>query len=186
MKFILASKSQRRIEILKRNNYLFKITPAKIEEKSYYQLPHMIVKQLSYAKALSVAIKNPNMPVLAADTIVYCKGRIIGKPKNKKEAFKMLKFQSGKWQSVYTGVSLIWIKKNIYLCDWEKSRCYMKKIDNQKLTEISSKHLDKAGGWAVQDGNDLLIKKIKGRYDNIVGLPMNIVRKFFKKADIKK
>lgn len=178
MKFILASKSPRRIELLKRNGFSFIIKPANIHEKSSYKKPELIVKELAYKKALNVAKNNPKIPVLAADTIVYCKNKVIGKPKSKKEAFNFLKFQSGSWQSVYSGVCLIWISKNIFLCDFEKSKCYMTKLSNDEIKNISSKHLDKAGGWAVQDGNDLLITKIKGRYDNIVGLPLNIVKKF--------
>lgn len=181
MKFVLASKSPRRIELLKKNGFSFIIKPAKIVEKSSYKKPQLVVKELAYKKALSVAKNNPKIPVLSADTIVYCKNRVIGKPKNKKDAFRILKLQSGSWQSVYSGVCLIWLNKNIFLCDFEKTRCYMRKLSNDEIKKISSKHLDKAGGWAVQDNNDLLITKIKGRYDNVVGLPLNIVKKFINK-----
>lgn len=175
---ILASKSPRRIEILKKNGIKFKVLPAEIDENTSYRKPHLMVKELAYKKALSVALRHPDSPVLAADTIVWCNGKVIGKPRNKKESYKMLKFQSGKWQSVYTGVALIYINKKIFLCDYEKTRCYMRKLSEKELKNIAGKHLDKAGGWAVQDENDLLITKIKGRYDNVVGLPMNLVKKF--------
>lgn len=178
MKFILASKSLRRIELLKKEGYHFIVKPANINEKTSYKNPKLIVKELAYKKAITIAKKYPNIPVLSADTIVYCKNKVIGKPKNKNDAFNLLKLQSGSWQSVYSGVCLIWISKNIFLCDFEKSKCYMRKLTNDEIKKISSKHLDKAGGWAVQDGNDLLITKIKGRYDNVVGLPLNIVKKF--------
>ncbi len=184
MKFILASSSPRRREILKKRGYKFKIIPSKIKEISKYKKPHLVVIELAQKKAENVSQSYPDTAVLAADTIVFCDGKIIGKPKNEKEAYKMLKFQSGKWQKVYTGVALIWKKKNIKMLGYEKTLCYMRKIDEKKLREIFRKHLDKAGGWAVQDKNDMLITKIKGRYDNVVGLPMNLVEKFFKKAGL--
>jgi septum formation protein len=180
MIFILASKSPRRIKLLKENGYKFKIIPSNISEKSDYKRPDLLVKDLAYKKALSVAQKYPSSVILAADTVVYCCKKIIGKPKNSDDALRLLRLQSGRWQSVYTGVAFICLKKNIFLCDYEKSRCYMKKMTTERLKDIASKHLDKAGGWAVQDKNDYLITKIKGRYDNIVGLPMNLVNKFFK------
>ncbi|MGC8729246.1 MAG: nucleoside triphosphate pyrophosphatase [Elusimicrobiales bacterium] len=180
MRLILASESPRRKKILKENGINFKAIPAKIREKTRFKRPHLIVMDLSYKKAKEISKKFKNIPVIGADTIVYCSGKIIGKPKNKKDAFKLLKFQSGKWQTVYTGITLIWEKKAIVISEYEKSYCYMKKMDDEKLKAISTKHLDKAGGWAVQDKNDILITKIKGRYDNVVGLPMNIVNKFLK------
>jgi septum formation protein len=180
MSFILASKSPRRIEILKKNKIKFKIIPARIKEETDFKKPNLIVMNLARKKALYVASRNPDKPVIAADTIVYCKGKIIGKPKNKDNAMRFLKTQSGKWQRVYTGVCLMWLDKNIEICDWEVSQCYMRKLKDDEIKEIASKHLDKAGGWAVQDGKDMLIAKIKGRYDNVVGLPLNIVKKFIK------
>ena len=181
MKLILASKSQRRIEILKKWGYKFKIIPAKIDEKTKYKRPHLIVTDLALKKASYVAKKNPDDLVIAADTIVYCNGKIIGKPKNKKDAKRLLRLQRGRWQSVYTGIAVISIKKNIRIVDYEKSMCYMRQITNQEIDKISSKHLDKAGGWGVQDKNDALITKIKGSYYNIVGLPIEKLNKILKR-----
>jgi len=180
---ILASKSPRRIDILKKNKIEFKIIPAKITEISRYKRPDLMVKELAYKKALKVAMSNRDNPVLAADTIVYLKNKVIGKPENKKEALKLLKLQNGKWQRVYTGVALIWLEKEIFLCDFEVSRCLARKLNESELKKLSGKHLDKAGGYAVQDENDYFIKKIEGDFDNVVGLPMNIVRKFLKKIN---
>jgi len=178
---ILASSSPRRIEILKKNKIKFKTEFPNIKEESSFKKPDLIVKELALKKALYIANKYKDNPVLAADTIVYCNRKIIGKPKDERDAFKILKILNGRWQKVYTGISLIWIKKNIFLCDFEKSSCLAKKLSNSELKNIASKHLDKAGAYAVQDKDDYFIKKILGRYDNVVGLPMNIVRKFLKK-----
>lgn len=180
MNLILASASKRRKEILKKNGFKFKVVVGGVEEKTKYKRPCWIVKDLALKKARYVAEKYPDDIILAADTIVYCCKKVIGKPRNHHQAFELLKLQSGKWQKVYTGVALVIKNKNIELVDFEKSSCYMKKMDEKTLKKISKRHLDKAGGWAVQEKKDRLITKIKGRYDNIVGLPMNKVKKLLK------
>lgn len=181
MKIILASASPRRKKILKEMGIKFKIIPPKIKEETSYKKPHKIVMELSKKKALSVAKKYPSSVVIGADTIVYCRGKIIGKPKNPKEAERFLKIQSGRWQAVYTGITVAYLKKNIILTDYEKSLCYMKRLSSKEIKEISHKHLDKAGGWAVQDKNDKLITKIKGDYTNVVGFPIKLVKRLLKR-----
>lgn len=186
MTLILASGSERRVKLLKKEGIEFEQILSKIKELTNYIRPSAIVQELSLKKAKSIAQVYPDRPVLGADTIVFCKGKIIGKPKSLKDAMKMLALQNGTWQSVYTGVSLVWISKNLFLTDYDISKCKARKLPKSMLKEIALKHMDKAGGYAVQDSNDLFIERIKGRYDTVVGLPMNIVRKFLKKAKIKK
>ncbi|NLI09177.1 MAG: septum formation protein Maf [Elusimicrobia bacterium] len=181
---ILASQSERRIDILKREKIKFKVFPSKIEEKTFYKKPSLMVKDLAVQKALAVSAIFPDNPVLAADTIVYLGGKVLGKPKNKKDAFKLLKFQNGKKQSVYTGVCIIWRKKKIKISDFEKSYCYARKLSQKELKALAGKHMDKAGAYAVQDTKDEFIKKIEGDFDNVVGLPMKLTRKLFKKAGL--
>ncbi|MGC8867794.1 MAG: Maf family protein [Elusimicrobiales bacterium] len=181
MKIILASASPRRRKLLKDMGFRFKVIPPNVEEKTHYKRPHLIVCDLSRKKAISVATKHPNAAVIGVDTIVYCKGRIIGKPKNVFEAKRLLKIQSGRWQSVYTAITLAYLKKNIILTDYEKSICYMRKLSEKEISKIAPKHIDKAGGWAVQDKDDLLIKKIKGDFTNVVGFPVKIFKKLIKK-----
>ena len=181
MRLILASKSLRRIEILKKYGYKFDVIPSNIQEKTKYKRPHLVVMDLAQKKANDIANKNPDAIIIGADTIVYCQGKIIGKPKDKNDAKKLLRWQSGKWQSVYTGIAVICIKKNIKITDYEKSSCYMRKLSDEEIEEISIKHLDKAGGWGVQDKNDKLITKIKGSYYNIVGLPIEKLNKILKR-----
>lgn len=182
MKIILASASPRRKKLLKELGIRFSVIPSNIQEKTKYTKPHLIVKDISKKKALSVASKFPNAVVIAADTIVYCNGNVIGKPSNKKQAEKYLKIQSGKWQSVYTGITVVFLKRKIIITEYEKSKCYMRKLSQQEIKKIASRHLDKAGGWAVQDKNDRLITKIKGDYTNIVGFPIKLVKKMLKKV----
>ena len=181
---ILASKSPRRRQILTEAGIEFKSIPSEINEKSRYIRPKSIVKDLALKKAMDVALRNPDFPVLGSDTLVYCKKEILGKPKNHDDALRMLKMQNNSWQAVYTGVALVWISKKIVLSDARVSFCKARNLSESELKAIAVKHLDKAGAYAVQDKNDKFIKTIKGRFDNIVGLPMDLVLEFLKKVNV--
>jgi len=183
-RLILASKSPRRMKLLTLAGIKHRVLPSRIKEVSTYKRPALIVRELAYKKALSVALKHPGSPVLASDTLVYCKNRVLGKPEHKKDALRLLRLQNGSWQAVHTGVALIWLAKGIFLAGAEVSRCKARKLTEPELKEMASKHLDKAGAYAVQDTDDIFIKKIEGRFDTVVGLSMNLVRKFMKKAGL--
>ena len=73
----------------------------------------------------------------------------------------------------------------MFLCDFGASRCKARKLGDAELKALASKHPDKAGAYAVQDADDEFIEKIEGRFDTVVGLPMDLVRKFLKKAGLK-
>lgn len=186
IRIILASKSPRRIEILKREGIKFDIIPSDIEEISQFKNPSKMVKDLALKKAEAVSLMYPQRPVLSADTVVYVRGKILGKPKDPKDALRLLKIQNGRKQSVFTGVCLLWKSKNIKFCESTRSFCYARKLTIEELKKLSIRHLDKAGAYAVQDEKDYFIKRIEGDFDNVVGLPMRVVRKFLKKAGIYK
>ena len=182
MTLILASKSPRRKELLKRAGIKYRCVPSHIAEVSSYKRPDLVVKELAYKKALSVALKHPGSPVLGSDTLVYCKGSVLGKPAGHKDALRLLRRQNGAWQAVHTGVALIWLDKGVFLAGSEVSRCKARRLPETELRALASKHHDKAGAYAVQDKDDRFIEKIEGRFDTIVGLPVNLVRRFLKRA----
>jgi septum formation protein len=184
-KLILASQSPRRARLLTEAGIRFTKAPSRIKEISTFKKPELIVKELAYKKALSVALKNPSRPVLGADTIVFCKKKILNKPRNKTDAMRLLRLQNGSWQTVYSGVALLWLEKGLFLAGFGASRCKARKLSDVSLKTLASKHLDKAGAYAVQDAEDEFIEKIEGRFDTVVGLPMDLVRKFIKAAGIK-
>ena len=90
-----------------------------ISEETGLKKPTAIVKSLALRKAEKAAKKFPNKTIIAADTLVACKKQILGKPRNIKDAFKLLSIQNGSWQSVYTGVAII--RKNKKLTGYEVS-----------------------------------------------------------------
>ncbi len=185
MTLILASRSPRRKELLTQAGIKYRVIPSNIEETSAYKRPALIARELAYKKALSVAVKHPGSPVLGSDTLVYCKRQVLGKPAGHKDALRLLRLQNGSWQAVHTGVALIWVDKGVYLAGSEISRCRTRKLTEAELKALACKHHDKAGAYAVQDADDEFVEKIEGRFDTVVGLSMNLVRKFMKKAGIK-
>lgn len=168
-KIVLASASERRITLLKKWGLKFEIFPSNINEKTKFKRPSAIVKDLSLQKAKAVQKQNKNSIIISADTIVVLNGKIIGKPKNKKHAMKILNELNGSCHKVYTGVTILSQNKteNFY----DVATIKMKKISQEQLKILSAKNLDKAGAYAVQDKEDNFVKKIYGDYYTVVGLP---------------
>ena len=174
MKWILASKSPRRIEILHQLGKQFEVCPAKGVEQTRYKRPHLQVADLSAHKAFEVAQKYPHALVIGADTLVFCGGEVIGKPKDEKDALRILRKLNGAWQTVYTGVTLICLAEKKFVRAVEKTRCKARKLPLAQLKEMAGKHLDKAGAYAVQDQDDQFIEKMLGSRTNVVGFPVEL------------
>jgi len=179
---ILASKSPRRKNYLKQMKIPFEAVDPDICEQTSLIRPHAIVKHLALKKALKIAEKYPDNVVIGADTIVVCQGKIVGKPANPLQAFKILQLENGNWQKVYTGLALIWKSKGKTFVGYEMSKCKARKLTNAQLKKLAVKHTDKAGAYAVQDKDDPFIEKIKGSYDNVVGFPVKLFRKMLKRT----
>ena len=176
MKFILASQSPRRKEILKKINLNFKIINSNIDE-SVVKLtaPYKYPVKLAEMKADSISKKNPNYTVIGADTIVSINDQILNKPCNFEEAKMMLNLLSNKTHEVITGVSLknesLDINENFYDVSFVS---FYQLTDEQINYYVSHyKPFDKAGSYAIQDYAGLFIKNINGSYDNIVGFPVS-------------
>lgn len=177
---ILASQSPRRRELIKSLNVPYEVVPADVDETCSLKKPSALVKFLALKKAKAVADKNPGRVVIGADTIVVCKGEILGKPDHHADAMRILELQNGSWQSVYTGVAVITDGK--VFCDYEVSRCKARRLTEEQLRKLAGKHMDKAGAYAVQDHDDPFIEKITGPVDNVVGLPCGLLKELLSKA----
>lgn len=111
-KIVLASASPRRSDLLRQAGWEFEVVPAQGEERTTKALPQEVVEELALQKAREVASRLPNPPgerllVLAADTVVAYGGQILGKPKDRADAVRMLSLLNGQTHSVYTGVALL-------------------------------------------------------------------------------
>lgn len=186
MRYILASASPRRKELLAKTGLDFEIIPSNMEEKITKELPSDIVMELASEKALDV-YKKLNLPitedciVMGADTIVVYQDEILGKPKDAQEAYDMLSMLADRTHQVYTGVSLI-IQKN----GQKKTKTFYEKTDvtfypicKEDLHAYvnSGDPLDKAGAYGIQSNFAIHVKKIAGDYNNVVGLPLGRVYK---------
>jgi len=186
---ILASASPRRKELLKKIIKKFKVVPSTIDEtKIKHKTPEGFTVKAALAKAENVAKKKKNAIVIGADTIVVLGKNILGKPKNKKEAYKMLKMLSGKTHKVITGLALIVCESFHKLADYEVTEIAMRKISDKSIQDYveTGKPLDKAGAYGIQEIEDPFIRKINGDYNNVVGLPLKLLSKLLKTVKFSK
>lgn len=179
---ILGSTSPRRKEILKYFHLPFQQISPQFDEDSipFNNLqPSEYVCQLSKGKADSLASAYPKAAILTADTIVYCQNKLYGKPRDKQEAFQMLSELSGNWHSVFTGVTLR--KGNQEFHQAEETRVLLNPLTPSQIrTYHEALHCyDKAGGYAIQKEGGLIICKIEGCFNNVMGLPINTVQNLF-------
>lgn len=180
MRLVLASKSPRRIALLKELGLPFEIIPSQCPEKSDKKRPAARVKELAIQKAFDVARKYPGAVVIGADTLVYCKGEIIGKPKDRADALRILRKLNGSWQLVYTGVCVMNLEEQKMLFGHDVSKCKARTLSEAELEHLAGKHMDKAGAYAVQDTEDPFIERIVGSRSNVVGFPVEFFQKLFK------
>ncbi len=176
----LASKSPRRKKLLQQINLKnIHIVEINYEEKFYpFEKPIPTVLRLSKEKLNLAKEKIHNGIIITADTIVVINHKIIGKPKNEKEAERILKLLSNKTHIVYTGFCVYNILNKKLINDYEKTFVKFRKL---KLDEIkdyikSGSPLDKAGAYGIQeDYGAVFVEKINGCYYNVVGLPLQKV-----------
>lgn len=185
-RFILASASPRRSEILKNAGFDFDVIVSDADET----LPENITAEkavllLSKIKAESVSKKNPGCVVLGCDTVVCLDGKILGKPKTKDEAFKMLSALSGKVHKVYTGVTVT---------DGEKTESFLSESsvefyplsDKTVRSYIETEEpMDKAGAYGIQGFGCVLVKRIDGDYFSVMGLPISESARILSRFGIK-
>ncbi|MBU5335255.1 Maf family protein [Intestinibacter bartlettii] len=176
MEIILASASPRRKEILQNTKLKFEIEKSDIEEIILEnESPEDMVVRLAYEKAFDVAKKNKDKLVIGADTIVALDNEVLGKPKDKQEAYQMIKKLSNKTHKVITGISLINLKENKVIKDYVVSCVTFKDLSDDSIKDYinTNESLDKAGAYGIQGYGALLVKTIQGDYFNIVGLPIS-------------
>lgn len=181
-KVILASQSIGRKMLFEKYFKEFEVYPSKIDEGLHHSNPRKLVVELSIAKAKEVGEKFPLDFVCAFDTIVVCKGKIIGKPKDLEEARKYLRFLSGKIQVVYSGFCILNKEIKLFKAGFSRAILKFKNLSDEWIDEYVKTHPVTlfAGGYAIQK-NDSFIKILWGEWDTIVGAPMNKVIRILKK-----
>ena len=176
MNIILASNSPRRKELLKLITPNFTVVPSDFDESSLKGIsPEIQAEKLSLGKAQSVFSRCGGI-VIGADTIVVLEGKILNKPKDEVDAFNMLKSLSGKTHEVITGYTVIC--ENKIVTGHEKTLVTFNRLSDKTISNYvkTKSPLDKAGGYGIQD-NDFLVKEIDGDYYNVVGFPVEAIKK---------
>ena len=176
MKFILASKSPRRREILSDLGIKFNIITADTDESCDISDPRGFVEELALRKGRAVAdCLDDDTIIIASDTVVACGGEILGKPRDKADAKRMLDMLSDSKHDVISGIALISKKKEAVASE-------VTHVIFDKLTESdkeiylnSNEPYDKAGAYAIQGLASMWIKGIEGDYFNVVGLPVKLL-----------
>lgn len=179
-RIILASSSPRRKlllnTLLKNFGLKFEVIPANIVEIIPKKVENfgVFAANLAEIKALEVS-KRKNGIIIGADTIVVINGKILGKPENKANAVRMLKFLSGKVHKVYTGLVILDSISGSTYKTFEVTSVKFRKLSLKEIEFYvkGGSPMDKAGAYGIQDDlGSTFVEKITGDYFNIVGLPV--------------
>ncbi|HET6459498.1 MAG TPA: Maf family protein [Syntrophales bacterium] len=174
-RFILASASPRRIELLSLLGLQFEVMPSNVDETFIKgETPRDHVLRLSEEKVQIASALHPEAWVMGADTIVVINGDVLGKPRMPDEAREMLGKLSGQIHTVFTGFTITRKNTDILVRDTVESSVFFREIPEDEMTWYirSREPYDKAGGYAVQGMGAFFIKEIHGSYTNVMGLPL--------------
>lgn len=186
IRYVLASASPRRRELLEQIGLEFEISPSHGDEIVTKEFPADIVEDLSCEKACEVAeqylkkYENDTIVIIGADTIVAHKDEIMGKPKDAEDAVSMLTRLQGTIHQVYTGVTLVILESGQekrgqeVITFHEKTDVHMYPMTQEQIRVYAAtgEPMDKAGAYAIQGRCAAFIKGINGDYNNVVGLPV--------------
>lgn len=173
IKYLLASQSPRRAELMKYITDEFEILPSDCDETVPDSIePEEIPELLAARKALSVSRLKKDRLVIGCDTVVIIDGVILGKPHTPDRAISMLKTLSGRTHTVVSGVCICYKGKTMSFS--QKTLVSFYELFEEEIRDYvqSCKPLDKAGAYGIQDKGGLFVREISGDYYNIVGLPV--------------
>ena len=173
---ILASGSPRRKQLLEQIDLEFEVVPSQIYEDFSLNLsPADFVEHYAEKKAKDVADSYLDKWVIGADTIVVFESHILGKPKNEKDSFQMLKRLSGNTHQVITGVSIQNIKQDISDSFHERTNVTFNTLSDNIINYYikTYKPFDKAGSYGIQDWFSVCVNRIDGCFYNVMGFPLS-------------
>lgn len=177
---ILASSSPARQELLRKYGFTFAVVPPQIEEPTGAGVEdvRIYVAELAWRKAYAVASRVTYGVILAADSVGWHQGQVIGKPDNREHARAILRQLRGTQHELWTGVCL-WLRPEDWQLAWqEKSLLYMRPISDEELESYldTGQWEGKSGAYAIQEQNDPFLTVVEGTISNVVGLPMETLQ----------
>ncbi len=187
-RLVLASGSPRRDSILNQLGLKHITIPSRIDERSIKaKNVRTHAKKLAMLKAGKVAPKFKDSIIIGADTLVAVNGKVFGKPKDRKDAIRMLCKLSGRTHQVITALCIIDTRSNKKIVKLVSTSVRFRKLDNQTIREYvrSGEPLDKAGAYAIQGKGAALVESINGDFYNVVGLPVPVLLEVLKRLHIR-
>ena len=202
MKYILASGSPRRVELIQKLHLPFEVQKAIGEELTSETEPAKYAMSLAREKALEVYNRLSNIPrsaekdslfVLGADTIVVHEGQILGKPSDEEDAFEMLSSLSGKTHEVYTGVAFVFDRIDgskaadpVIVSFFDRTEVTFNTLSADEIRAYISTGdpLDKAGAYGIQGDFSIHVSGVKGNFENVIGLPVSKIYEEIKKLEM--
>ena len=187
MRFILASQSPRRRELLASIGLAFDVMPSDVPEVHQPgESPEEYVARLSRDKAAAVAAKHEDAWIIAADTTVLLGDELLEKPVDDDDAKRMLAIIAGKTHIVYTGVTLHNAARGWHDTRVAETEVRMLPLDASDIAWYVStgEPLDKAGAYAAQGLGGMFIDSIHGSYTNVVGLPLALLFQMLRRAGV--
>ena len=177
-RLVLASASPRRQRLMREAGYDFEVVPTDADETADAADPVGTVARNALAKLAACRASRPDDDILAADTLVWFEGRLVGKPKDEAEAARFLRAFSGRSQTVFTAVAFSRPADAVPTVRVEATAVRFKELSDAGIAEyIRIVHpLDRAGAYDAADYGDLVIAEVIGSFTNVVGLPMETVR----------
>jgi len=190
MNIYLASTSPRRRDLLRRLGLRFQVmTPVASEERTAVKhraggTPAKYAVACAKAKALSVAERVGTGLVIGVDTIVVCGRQILGKPRSRAEARKMLNLLSGRAHSVISGVAVVRMPDRKVLTAAETTAVTFRKLGEHEIEEYIAgpEPYDKAGAYGIQEQAAIFVSKVSGCLLNVVGLPVPLLLRLLEKS----
>jgi septum formation protein len=185
---ILASSSPRRRELLRLLGLAFRVDRSEYEETMDLSMaPHRLARHLSREKARSVAAKYNDAIIIAADTFILFRGKLLGKPHTIQEARRMLGMLNGKRHSVITGFTVMDTLTGKRISKAVETKVHFRRLEADEIASYvrTGEPLDKAGAYAIQGLGALIVKKIEGDYFNVIGLPLSSLAEALKKFGVR-
>lgn len=177
----LASQSPRRRQLLRQLHRPFRVVRSSYQETMPRgRRPSLIVMRNALGKAQHASLPSKATGiVIGADTVLYFRGRVIGKPRTLRGAVRLVSSLSAHRHWVYTGVCLRDLSTGALRMGYEKTKVTFKPLTRGAIAQLFTRAspLDKAGGYALQESRGELIARIEGSRSNVIGLPMALLRR---------
>jgi septum formation protein len=176
VRLILASGSSARQDLLRRAGYSFEVIPANIDEPNGAGIADIrrFVQEVAWSKAAAVAPRVAAGLIIAADTVGWINGQVIGKPTDAADARRILRTLGGTVHELWTGVTLWRRPDDLQLCWQEVSRVAFQELSDAEIdTYLATRTWQGcSGAYAIQEGNDPYVQVVEGSVSNVIGLPM--------------